>query len=146
LLYKLLYLELMFFKKRSIIDLEAGVNIFILSRKQLLYAAIMSLVSEVIITGLLLLLEYMDWLDARAQIVILWVVFPLIALAMGWLSRQWTGNWFVALLVPLLVFSAFYLMVMDSYVFLAFVPLELAASLGGYYLLGLIRKRSVRPG
>ena len=121
-------------------------NIFILSRKQLLYAAIMSLVAEILITGLLLLLEYMDLLNARAQIVVLWVAFPLIALAIGWLSRLWTGNWFVALLVPLLVFGAFYLMVMDSYVFLAFVPLELAASLGGYYLFGLIRKRGVSPG
>ena len=116
-------------------------NIFFLSRKQLLVTAFLSLGSELIVTGTILLAEYFNILDARSEVIILWVIYPLVSIGAGWLSRQLTGNWFVALLAPLLVFTAYFLMLMDNYVPLVFVPVYMAFSLGGYFLAGVIRKR-----
>jgi hypothetical protein len=112
-----------------------------LSRKQLLLTAILSMVGEITITIALLAVEYMGWLNNMGQNLILWVFFPFIALVLGWFSHTWTDNWFVALLVPLLVYTSFILVSMNNAIFLAFVPLYVAASLGGYYLFGLLRKK-----
>jgi len=110
---------------------------FILSRKQLLFIAILSLAGEFIITAGLLWVEYMGWLNNTGQNIILWVFFPLVALVTGCLSRLWTSSWFVALLVPLMVFVSFILVSMNSLYYLFYVPLYLAVSLGGYYLVGV---------
>jgi len=114
---------------------------FFLSRKQLFLTAVLSLATEIIVTTGLLLATYMGWLDNMNLNIIMLGFFPIISLITGWLSRHWTGNWFVALLVPLLVFTSFILVSISSLLFLAYVPLYMAISLGGYYLFGFVVKK-----
>ena len=105
-----------------------------LSRKQLLIAGALAMTSELIITLALVGMEYSGWLNLNTEKLLLWVFFPLVALAQGWLSRKWTGNWFIAFLVPLLVYSTFIVVSMNDPIYLAYLPLYVAVSMGGYYL------------
>jgi len=108
-----------------------------LSRKQLLITGAIAMISELVITIALVAIEYLGWLNQTTERLILWVLFSAIALMQGWLSRKWTGNWFVALLIPLLVFSTFIVVSMNNPVYLAYVPLYVAVSVGGFYLFAL---------